>query len=317
MIQQLLEVGKVLDIVQVYVLDLTVLRRNDLAVFQELLLVDLQNLALLRQNYLYYLILRRAGIFSSLSLWCGHHSILWIIRWYLMQVLLCCLLLDVLHEEALAEIWPLWRVDLAQVMLIFFWLMTHEEVSIFIAFDHDSAICLRHSYELWMPRAYLELFAESWEILNGSRDGRILVDVFILASIGLEIVEIDVLLHIFLDVVPIRLLNWVIDTERRLKLGHLLWANIHLVLVFRSFEYLIRWIPSHISVTTLHQLVLRRLVHFGRRIKLQFKITLSIRMLVVDISTHGILVGLLSSVIKLLVVLGHLPKLELRQLLIE
>lgn len=107
MIQQLLEVGKVLDIVQVYVLDLTVLRRNDLAVFQELLLVDLQNLALLRQNYLYYLILRRAGIFSSLSLWCGHHSILWIIRWYLMQVLLCCLLLDVLHEEALAEIWPL------------------------------------------------------------------------------------------------------------------------------------------------------------------------------------------------------------------
>ena len=48
-----------------------------------------------------------------------------------------------------------------------------------------------------------------------------------------------------------------------------------------------------------------------------FEITLSIRMLVVDISTHGILVGLLSSVIKLLVVLGHLPKLELRQLLIE
>lgn len=40
-------------------------------------------------------------------------------------------------------------------------------------------------------------------------------------------------------------------------------------------------------------------------------------MLVVDISTHGILVGLLSSVVKLLVVLGHLPKLELRQLLIE
>ena len=40
-------------------------------------------------------------------------------------------------------------------------------------------------------------------------------------------------------------------------------------------------------------------------------------MLVVDISAHCILVGLLSSVIKLLVILGHLPKLELGQLLIE
>ena len=40
-------------------------------------------------------------------------------------------------------------------------------------------------------------------------------------------------------------------------------------------------------------------------------------MLVVDISTHGILVGLLSSVIKLLVILGHLSKLEPGQLLIE
>ena len=39
-------------------------------------------------------------------------------------------------------------------------------------------------------------------------------------------------------------------------------------------------------------------------------------MLVVDVSAHCILVGLLSSVIKLLI-LVHLPKLELGQLLIE
>lgn len=146
LIQELLEVGEVLDIIQVYVLDLPVLSWYDLAVFQKLMLIDLQNLALLRQNYLYYLILRRAGIFSSLSLWCGHHSILLIIWLNLMQILLCCLLLHVLHEEALSEIWPLWLVDLAQFMLIFIWLMSHEQISIFIAFDHDSAICLSHSY---------------------------------------------------------------------------------------------------------------------------------------------------------------------------
>ena len=40
-------------------------------------------------------------------------------------------------------------------------------------------------------------------------------------------------------------------------------------------------------------------------------------MVVADISTHCILVRLLGSVIKLLVILVHLPKLELRQLLIE
>ena len=278
------------------------------------MLIDLQNLTLLRQYYLYYLILRRAGIFSSLSLWRGHHRILLIIWLNLMQILLCCLLLHVLHEEALSKIWPLWLVDLAQFMLIFIWLMSHEQISIFIAFDHDSAICLSHPYQLWMSRTYLELLTKSWKILNGAGDGSIFVNVFIVASICLEIVDIDV---IFLVVLTFRLLNWVIHTKRWLKLRNLLWAYIHLALVLWSFQYLIRWIASHVSIPTLHQFVLRRLVYFSRRVKLQLEITLSIWMLVVDISTHCILVGLLSSVIKLLVILVHLSKLELRQLLIK
>jgi len=228
------------------------------------MLVYLQNLALLRQNYLYYLILRWARMFSSLSLWCGHHSILLITWLHLLQVLLCCLLLHVLHEEALSEIWPLWLVDLAQFMLIFLWLMSHEQISVFVAFDHDSAICLRHSYELWMSRTNLELFTECWKILNGSRDGSIFVNVFIVASICLEIVDIDI---IFLNMVRVRSLDWVIDTERWLKLRNMLWANIHLVLVV-SVQYLIRWIASHVSISTLHQFILRRLVHLGRRVKL-------------------------------------------------
>lgn len=197
-------------------------------------------------------------------------------------------------------------------MLIFLWLMSHEQISILIAFDHDSAICLRHSYELRVSWTHLKLLTESREILNGSRDRSILVNILIVASICLKIVNIDIIL---LNMVPLWFLNWIIDTKRWLKLRHLLWANVHLVLMFRSFKYLIRWIASHVSISTLHQFILRRLVYLGRRVKLQLEITLRIRMLVVDVSTHCVLVGLLGSVIKL-VILVHLPKLELWQLLI-
>ena len=82
--------------------------------------------------------------------------------------------------------------------------MSHEQISIFIAFDHDSAICLRHSHQLRMSRTYLELFTESREILNGSRDGSIFVNILVVASVCLEIVDIDL---VFLDLVTIRLLN--------------------------------------------------------------------------------------------------------------
>jgi hypothetical protein len=82
--------------------------------------------------------------------------------------------------------------------------MSHEQISILIAFDHDSAICLRHSYELRVSWTHLKLLTESREILNGSRDRSILVNILIVASICLKIVNIDIIL---LNMVPLWFLN--------------------------------------------------------------------------------------------------------------
>jgi hypothetical protein len=82
--------------------------------------------------------------------------------------------------------------------------MSHEQVSVLIAFDHKSAICLRHPHELRVPWTPLELFAKSREILNGPRDGSILVNILTVACVCLKIVYID---NIFLKMVAIRFLN--------------------------------------------------------------------------------------------------------------
>ena len=82
--------------------------------------------------------------------------------------------------------------------------MSHKQVSVLIAFDHNSAISLRHPYELRVSWTHLELLAESREILNGPRDGSVLVNILSVASICLKIVNIDIIL---LNMVTIRLLN--------------------------------------------------------------------------------------------------------------
>jgi hypothetical protein len=57
LIQQLLKITQILNIIQINMLHLTILSRYNLPILQKLMLIYLQHLAFIWQNYLYHLVL--------------------------------------------------------------------------------------------------------------------------------------------------------------------------------------------------------------------------------------------------------------------